>query len=53
MLQSKAGVVNREYQAQKALLAELDTAKITKEEFFAHAHEIIAERLGKPVLAKA
>ena len=53
MLQSKAGVVNREYQAQKAILADLDAAKITKEEFFAHAHEIMAERLGKPVLAKA
>jgi pyruvate-ferredoxin/flavodoxin oxidoreductase len=53
MLQSKAGVVNREYQAQKAILADLEANKITKEEFFAHAHEIMAERLGKPVLAKA
>ena len=53
MLQSKAGVVNREYQAQKAILADLDANKISKEEFFAHAHEIMAERLGKPVLAKA
>ena len=53
MLQSKAGVVNREYQAQKAILADLDAGKITKDEFFAHAHEIMAERLGKPVLAKA
>ena len=53
MLQSKAGVVNREYQAQKAILADLDAAKISKDEFFAHAHEIMADRLGKPVLAKA
>jgi pyruvate-ferredoxin/flavodoxin oxidoreductase len=53
MLQSKAGVVNREYQAQKAILADLDAGKIAKDEFFAHAHEIVAERLGKPVLAKA
>ena len=53
MLQSKAGVVNREYQAQKAILADLDAGKISKDEFFAHAHEIMAERLGKPVLAKA
>ena len=53
MLQSKAGVVNREYQAQKAILADLDANKISRDEFFAHAHEIIAERLGKPVLAKA
>ncbi len=52
MLQSKAGIVNREYQAQKAILAEVDMGKIAKDEFFAHAHEMIAERLGKPVLAK-
>ncbi len=53
MLQSKAGVQNREYQAQKAILADLEAGKISKDEFFAHAHEIMAERLGKPVLAKA
>jgi pyruvate-ferredoxin/flavodoxin oxidoreductase len=53
MLQSKAGVVNHEYQAQKSILADLDANKISKDEFFAHAHEIMAERLGKPVLAKA
>ena len=53
MLQSKAGIVNREYQAQKAILADLDAGKIAKDEFFGHAHEIMAEKLGKPVLAKA
>ncbi len=53
MLQSKAGIANREYQAQKAILADLDAGKISKDEFFAHAHEIMAEKLGKPVLAKA
>ena len=53
MLQSKAGIVNREYQAQKAILADVDAGKIAKDEFFAHAHEMVAEQLGKPVLAKA
>jgi len=53
MLQSKAGVVNREYQAQKELLADLEAGKIAKDEFFRHAHEMMAEKLGKPVLAKA
>jgi pyruvate-ferredoxin/flavodoxin oxidoreductase len=53
MLQSKAGIVNREYQAQKAILAELEAGKISKGEFFAHAHEMMAERLGNQVLAKA
>jgi pyruvate-ferredoxin/flavodoxin oxidoreductase len=52
MLQSKAGVANREYQAQKELLADLEAGKIAKDEFFAHAHEMMAEKLGKPVLAK-
>ena len=40
-------------QAQKAILADLDAGMMSKDEFFAHAHEIMAERLGKPVLAKA
>jgi pyruvate-ferredoxin/flavodoxin oxidoreductase len=53
MLQSKAGIVNREYQAQKAILADLEAGKIAKDEFFAHAHEIMAERLGKAVGVKA
>ncbi len=53
LLQSKAGVVNREYQAQKELLADLDAGKIAKDEFFAHAHDMLAEKLGKAVLAKA
>ena len=53
MLQSKAGIVNREYQAQKALLAELDAGKLPLEEFLDHAHELMAERLGNAVLAKA
>ena len=34
------------------ILADLDSGKIRKDEFFAHAHEIIAEKLGKEVLAK-
>jgi pyruvate-ferredoxin/flavodoxin oxidoreductase len=53
MLQSKAGVKNREYEAQKAILAEVDTGKLPLKEFLAHAHEIMAERLGNLVPAKA
>ncbi|KAA6461204.1 oxidoreductase [Acidobacteria bacterium AB60] len=53
MLQSKAGIVNREYAAQKALLADVDAGKITREAFFANATDMIAEKLGNPVLAKA
>ncbi len=53
MLQSKAGIKNREYEAQKAILSDVDAGKIAPDEFFAHAHEIMAERLGNAVLAKA
>jgi pyruvate-ferredoxin/flavodoxin oxidoreductase len=52
MLQSKAGIQNKEYAAQKAILAEVDAGKIPLDEFLAHAHELLAERLGGGVLAK-
>ena len=48
MLQSKAGIVNREYQAQKAILADVDAGKISKEDFFAHAHEMLAGETRQP-----
>jgi len=53
MLQSKVGIKNREYEAQKALLAQVDAGKISKDEFFAHANELIQEKLGNLVPAKA
>jgi pyruvate-ferredoxin/flavodoxin oxidoreductase len=53
MLQSKAGIVNREYAAQRAILAEVDAGKLPLEEFLSHAHEILKERLAGGVLAKA
>ena len=48
MLQSKAGIVNKEYQAQKAILADVDAGKITKEQLFAGAEVMMKQRLGKP-----
>ena len=48
MLQSKAGIVNKEYQAQKAILADVDAGKITSEQLFAGAEELMKARLGKP-----
>jgi pyruvate-ferredoxin/flavodoxin oxidoreductase len=45
MLQSKAGVENREYKAQRALLADVDGGKISKEDFFAHAELLLKERM--------
>ncbi|MGA9669067.1 MAG: 2-oxoacid:acceptor oxidoreductase family protein [Terracidiphilus sp.] len=53
MLQSKAGIVNKEYAAQKAILADVEAGKIPMEEFLSHAREILNERVGGGVLAKA
>jgi pyruvate-ferredoxin/flavodoxin oxidoreductase len=53
MLQSKAGIKNREYEAQKAILADMDAGKVSREDFFAHAHEMLQEKLGNLVPAKA
>ncbi len=53
MLQSKAGIVNKEYAAQRALLAEVDSGKLPQDEFLAHAHELLKERVAGGVLAKA
>jgi pyruvate-ferredoxin/flavodoxin oxidoreductase len=53
MLQSKAGIVNKEYAAQKAILADVDAGKIPLAEFLTNAHELLKERLTGAVLAKA
>lgn len=53
MLQSKAGIVNKEYAAQRAILADVDAGKIPMDEFLAHAREILNERVSGGVLAKA
>ena len=52
MLQSKAGIVNKEYAAQRELLAEVDNGKLPLAEFLTHAHELLKERLTGQVLAK-
>jgi pyruvate-ferredoxin/flavodoxin oxidoreductase len=45
MLQSKAGIENREYKAQRALLADVDAGKISRDDFFAHADRLLRERI--------
>jgi pyruvate-ferredoxin/flavodoxin oxidoreductase len=52
MLQSKAGIENREYKAQRALLADVDSGKISKEDFLAHADLLLKERLPAPASHK-
>jgi pyruvate-ferredoxin/flavodoxin oxidoreductase len=53
MLQSKAGIVNKQYAAQKAILADVDAGKIPLADFLTNAHELLKERLTGAVLAKA
>ena len=45
MLQSKAGIENREYKAQRSLLADVDAGKISKEHLFAYAEQLLKERM--------
>jgi pyruvate-ferredoxin/flavodoxin oxidoreductase len=53
MLQSKAGIENREYKAQRAILADVDAGKISREHLFAHAEELMRGRLGVPAAPTA
>jgi pyruvate-ferredoxin/flavodoxin oxidoreductase len=46
MLQSKAGIENREYKAQRSILADVDAGKLTKQDLFARAEELLKERLS-------
>jgi pyruvate-ferredoxin/flavodoxin oxidoreductase len=48
MLQSKAGIENREYQAQRSLLADVDAGRLSKEELLARGEELLKERMPKP-----
>jgi len=53
MLQSKAGIVNKEYAAQRDLLAEVDAGKLPLQDLLTRGHELIRERLAAAVPAKA
>jgi pyruvate-ferredoxin/flavodoxin oxidoreductase len=48
MLQSKAGIENKEYQAQRSILADVDAGKISREDLFTRAEELLKERLPSP-----
>jgi len=53
MLQSKAGIVNKEYAAQKALLADVDAGKISQDDLLARGADLVKERLAGAAPAKA
>jgi pyruvate-ferredoxin/flavodoxin oxidoreductase len=46
MLQSKAGIVNKEYIAQKAVLADVAAGKLTQDELFTRGHALVQERMA-------
>jgi pyruvate-ferredoxin/flavodoxin oxidoreductase len=46
LLQSKAGIDNKEYRAQRALLADVDAGKLSREEFFANADGLLKARMA-------
>jgi pyruvate-ferredoxin/flavodoxin oxidoreductase len=45
LLQSKAGIENREYKAQREILADVDAGRISQAELLAHAEELLRARL--------
>ena len=53
MLQSKAGIENKEYKAQRSILADVDAGKISKDDFFARAEELLKERFKGPAAPAA
>jgi pyruvate-ferredoxin/flavodoxin oxidoreductase len=53
LLQSKAGIENREYKAHRSILADVDAGRISKEELFARAEELVRERMPPPAGAPA
>ena len=52
MLQSKAGIVNKDYVAQKSILAEVDGGKLSREELFARGQYLVKERQRPAGVAK-
>jgi pyruvate-ferredoxin/flavodoxin oxidoreductase len=45
MLQSKAGIENRDYKAQRAVLADVAAGRVSRDELFARAEELVRERM--------
>ncbi len=45
MLQSKAGIENREYKAQRSLLADLDAGRVSKDDLFVHGEALLRARI--------
>ena len=52
LLQSKVGIQNTEYAAQRALLADVDAGVVTRDELFARGEELMEERMLGPAATK-
>ena len=53
LLQSKAGIENKEYGAQRSLLEDVDAGRVAKEELFARGEELFEERVLGPIAQSA
>jgi pyruvate-ferredoxin/flavodoxin oxidoreductase len=53
MLQSKAGIENKEYKAQRSILADVDAGKISRDDLFLHAEDLMRERVSGPAATVA
>jgi pyruvate-ferredoxin/flavodoxin oxidoreductase len=53
MLQSKAGIVNKDYAAQRSILADVDAGKISHAELFARGEQLLSDRLQPAGVAKS
>lgn len=45
MLQSKSGIRNKEYLAQRSILADFEAGKLSREDLFAHGEDLLKERI--------
>ena len=52
MLQSKAGIVNKDYAAQRSILADVHANKISKQELFARGSSYLKDRLQSGGVAR-
>ena len=52
LLQSKAGIENVEYLAHRTLLDDVDSGRLSKEELFDRAEELLEERILGPAASK-
>jgi pyruvate-ferredoxin/flavodoxin oxidoreductase len=53
LLQSKAGIENRDYKAQRSILADVDAGRISRQELFVRGEELMRERSEPPLAAGA